>query len=86
MELLKVSSKSNPVSVAGAISNYIKELGSIDIQVIGAGAVNQLIKSIIISRGYLAPHGIEIGCIPAFVDIKIGNEIKTGIKFSLFTL
>ena len=86
MELLKVSSKSNPVSVAGAITSYIKELGSIDVQVIGAGAINQLIKSIIISRGYLAPHGIEITCIPSFVDLKINDEVKTGIKFQIFTL
>jgi stage V sporulation protein S len=86
MEILKVSSKSNPNNVAGAITNYIKETGIIDVQVIGAGAINQLVKAIIISRGYLSPHGIEIGCIPSFVDLKINNETKTGIKFSIYSL
>ena len=86
MELLKVSSKSNPNNVAGAISNYIKENESIDVQVIGAGAINQLIKAIIISRGFLAPHGINIACIPSFVDIKINEEEKTGVKFSIVKL
>ena len=86
MELLKVSSKSNPNNVAGAITNYIKENGKIDVQVIGAGSLNQLVKSIIISRGYLAPHGIDIACVPSFVDLKINNESKTGVKISIFTL
>ena len=86
MKLLKVSSKSNPNNVAGAIANYIKEDGSVDIQVIGAGAMNQLVKSIIISRGFLAPHGINIACIPSFSEVVINEEEKTAIKFSIFPL
>ena len=86
MKMLKVSSKSNPNNVAGAISNYIKEDGSVDVQVIGAAAVNQLVKSVIIARGYLAPHGIDIVCIPSFSEVKITEDVKTAIKFSIIPL
>lgn len=86
MKILKVSSKSNPNNVAGAISNYIKEDGSVDIQVIGAGAMNQLVKSIIISRGFLAPHGINIACVPSFSEVIINDEAKTAVKFNIFPL
>jgi len=80
MEIIKVSSKSKCSSLAGAIANIIKEKKTIEVHTIGAGALNQLVKSIIISRGFLAPLGIEITCIPSFTDVKIDNISKTGIK------
>ena len=80
MKMIKVSSKSKPNSVAGALANIIKEKKKIEVQVIGAGALNQLIKSIIICRGFLAPLGINIVCIPSFSEVKIDNYDKTGIK------
>ena len=83
MEILKVSSKSNPNNVAGAITNILKESNEVDIHVIGAGALNQLIKSIIISRGFLAPLGIDVICVPSFVDININQSLKTGINISI---
>ena len=74
MEILKVASKSNPNSVAGALANIIREQGNAELQAIGAGALNQAVKAIIIARGYVAPSGIDLICIPAFVDIEIeGN-------------
>ncbi len=79
--LLQVASASNPASVAGAIAGMIREKGSCELQAIGAGAVNQSVKSIAIARGYMAPSGIELVCIPAFVDVKINNEDRTAIKF-----
>ena len=69
MEILKVSSKSKPNSVAGALANAFKEKNQIEIQAVGAGALNQAIKSIAIARGYIAPTGKDIYCIPAFSDI-----------------
>ena len=81
MEILKVSSKSNPNSVAGAIANTFRERDCVEIQTIGAGAVNQAIKAIAIARGFIAPSGKNIVCIPAFTDIVIGEEEKTAIKF-----
>ena len=85
MEILKVSSKSSPNSVAGAIANTFRERDSVEIQTIGAGAVNQAIKAIAIARGFIAPSGKDIICIPAFVDISIDGEEKTAIKFIIET-
>ena len=83
MEILKVSGKSNPNSVAGAIANILKDNEKIDIQVIGAGALNQLVKSIIICRGFLAPLGKDVMCFPSFCDIIVENEEKTAIRFTI---
>jgi stage V sporulation protein S len=80
MEVLKVSSKSNPNSVAGALANVIREEETAEMQVIGAGALNQAIKAIAIARGYVAPTGINLVCIPAFTDINIEGEERTAIK------
>ena len=80
MEILKVSSKSNPNSVAGAIANVFREKGTVEIQAVGAGALNQAIKAIAIARGFVAPTGINLICIPAFQDITIDSEERTAIK------
>ena len=80
METLKVSSKSNPSSVAGALANVFREKGSVEIQAIGAGALNQAVKSIAIARGFVAPSGLDLICVPAFTDIEIDGEQKTAIK------
>lgn len=80
---LKVSSKSSPASVAGAIAGMIKDGFTVDIQAVGAGAVNQAVKAIAISRGFLSPIGIEIVCIPSFADIVIDGEYRTAIRFAV---
>ena len=80
METLKVGTKSNPNSVAGALANVFRESSSVEIQAIGAGALNQAIKSIAIARGFVAPMGKNLVCIPAFTDIQIDGEEKTAIK------
>lgn len=80
IEILKVSSKSNPNSVAGAIAGMIKEYGKVELQAIGAGALNQAIKAIAIARGFVAPSGINLVCIPAFADIEVDGDGRTGIK------
>ncbi len=85
METIKVSSKSNPSNVAGALANILKEQDQINIQIIGAGALNQLVKSIIICRGFLAPLGKNLVCIPSFTDVKIKDSVKTGIKITVKT-
>ncbi|MEG0218209.1 MAG: stage V sporulation protein S [Raoultibacter sp.] len=83
MGCLKVSSKSSPASVAGAIAGMVKDGVCVEIQSVGAGAVNQAVKAIAISRGFLSPVGIEIVCIPAFTDIVIEGEYRTAIRFSV---
>lgn len=80
MEILKVSSKSNPSKVAGAIANIFRESGSVEVQTVGAGSLNQAIKAIAIARGFLAPMGINLVVVPAFSDIEISGEQKTAIK------
>lgn len=81
MEVLKVSAKSSPKSVAGALAAIIREKKFVEIQAIGAGAVNQAIKAIAIARGYVAPNGINLVCIPAFSEVEIEGEERTAIKF-----
>ena len=80
MEILKISSKSNPNSVAGAIAGLVKESNKAEMQAIGAGALNQAIKGVAIARGFVAPSGKNLVCIPAFTDISIDGEERTAIK------
>ena len=80
METLKVSSQSNPSSVAGALANVFREKGNVEIQAVGAGALNQAIKAVAIARGFMAPSGKNLVCIPAFADITIDGEERTAIK------
>lgn len=80
METLKVGTKSNPNSVAGALANAIRLTGNVEIQAIGAGALNQAIKGVAIARGFVAPSGKNLICIPAFTDIVIDGEERTAIK------
>ncbi|HBR30102.1 MAG TPA: stage V sporulation protein S [Firmicutes bacterium] len=81
MEILKVSARSNPKSVAGALAAVVREKSKAEIQAVGAGAVNQSIKAIAIARGYVAPNGINLVCIPAFSEIVIDGEERTAIRF-----
>ena len=80
LDILKVSSKSNPSSVAGALANVFREKGNVEIQAVGAGALNQAIKAVAIARGFMAPSGKNLVCIPAFADITIDGEERTAIK------
>jgi stage V sporulation protein S len=83
MEFLKVSSKSSPSSVAGAIAGMIKDGVPVEIQSVGAGAVNQAVKAIAIARGFLTPVGIELVCAPSFADICIDGADRTAIRFTV---
>ena len=80
MEVLKVSATSKPVAVAGAIAGVVRTQSRVEVQAIGAGAINQAIKAIAISRGYVAPGGLDLVCIPSFIDISIDGEERTGIR------
>lgn len=81
MDILKVAAKSNPNSVAGALAGVLREKGSAEMQAIGAGAINQAVKAIAIARGFVAPGGIDLVCIPAFTEITINGEERTAIRF-----
>ena len=83
MEVLKVSSRSNPNSVAGAMAGVIRHSGAVEVQVVGAGALNQAIKALAIARGYVAPAGLDLVCTPTFADIDIDGERRTALRLSI---
>jgi stage V sporulation protein S len=81
MEVLKVSANSQPKSVAGALAAVLRDNNYAEIQAVGAGAVNQAVKAIAITRGFVAPNGIDLVVVPAFSEIQIDGEDRTAIKF-----
>jgi stage V sporulation protein S len=80
MTLIKVAANSRTASVAGAIAGVIRQHHRAEVQAIGAGALNQAIKALIIAIGYLKDEGIHVACVPEFVDVTIEERIVTGIK------
>ena len=74
VEVLKVSSRSNPNSVAGAMAGVVRQAGAVEVQVVGAGAI---------ARGYVAPSNIDLVCIPTFADILIDGESRTAIRLTI---
>ena len=80
MDILKVSSKSSPNSIAGALAGVVRERGTAELQAVGAGAINPAVKAVAIARGFVAPAGVDLICIPAFTDIDINGEEKTALK------
>jgi stage V sporulation protein S len=83
MEQLKVSTKSNPNSVAGAMAGVVRQAGTVEVQVVGAGALNQAIKAVAIARSYVEASGIDLVCIPSFADIEIDGEHRTAIRLRI---
>lgn len=79
-EVLKVSARSRPSAVAGAIAGVVREAGRAEVQAIGAGATNQAVKAVAIARDYLRETGIDAICLPAFIDVTIENEDRTAIR------
>ena len=83
MEKLKVSTRSNPNSVAGAMAGVVRTQGAVEVQVVGAGALNQAIKAVAIARGYVEASGIDLVCVPSFADITIDGEQRTAIRLTI---
>jgi stage V sporulation protein S len=80
MSVIKVSARSRTAAVAGAVAGVIRESQRAEVQAIGAGAVNQALKAIVIAKGYLAEEGVDIVCDPSFVDISIDGQERTAIR------
>ncbi|HPH97760.1 MAG TPA: stage V sporulation protein S [Anaerolineaceae bacterium] len=80
MDVIKVSANSRTAAVAGAIAGVIREQKHAEVQAIGAGAVNQAIKALVLAKGYLEGDGIAIVCVPEFVDVNIDDKVRTAIK------
>lgn len=85
MDYLKVSTKSSPSAIAGAIAAMIKDAQPVCIQAVGAGAVNQAIKAVAIARGFLIPCGVDISCAPTFASVDINGDARTAIRLSVCT-
>lgn len=83
MDILKVSAKSSPNAVAGAIAGIVREQSSVCIQVIGAGALNQAVKAVAIARSFLEEDGIDAICIPTFYDVEISGESRTALRLMI---
>jgi stage V sporulation protein S len=80
MDMIKVSANSRTAAVAGAIAGVVREHKRAEVQAIGAGAVNQAIKAAALATSYLKNDGIDIVCIPEFVDVEIEDKVRTAIK------
>ena len=81
MEVLKVSSKSEPKSVAGAIAAILRNNEPVEVNAIGAAAVNQAVKSIAVAKSYVSQNDIDLVCIPAFAQLEVDGKEKTAIRF-----
>ena len=81
MDTVKVSARSVPKAVAGAIAAIIREGRSVEVQAVGAGAVNQAVKAIAIACVYMKEENTEIATIPSFAGIEINGEERTAICF-----
>ena len=84
MNIIKVSANSRTAAVAGAIAGVVREHKFAEVQSIGAGAVNQSVKAIILAKGYLANDGIDVVFVPEFVDVEIDDKVRTAIKLTVF--
>jgi stage V sporulation protein S len=83
MNIIKVSANSRTAAVAGAIAGVVREHQMAEVQSIGAGAINQAVKAVILAKGYLANDGIDIVCVPEFVDVDIDGKVRTAIKLTV---
>lgn len=81
LNIIKVSARSRTAAVAGAIAGVMRDSSHAEVQAIGAGAVNQAVKAIVIAKGYLAEEGVHISCVPSFVDVDIDDQERTAIRF-----
>lgn len=81
MNMIKVSANSRTSAVAGAIAGIVREQKHAEIQAIGAGAVNQAVKALVLATGYLREDGINVTAVPEFADVTIEDKVRTAIKF-----
>lgn len=80
MDMIKVSAISRPYAVAGAIAGFIRKYNHAEVQAIGAGAISQAVRALVLAVGYLQEEGINISCVPYFADVAIEDKVRTAIK------
>jgi stage V sporulation protein S len=82
---LRVSGSSNPQSVASAIAHAIYETNTVKLRAVGASAVNQAVKAIAIARGFVAPRGLDLTCVPGFASVVSHEGTISAIVFIITT-
>lgn len=82
-DLIKVSATSQTTAVAGAIAGIIRERHQVNVQAIGASAVNQAVKAIAIAHGYLEGDALDIWCLPEFVQVDVAGMDRTAVRFAV---
>jgi stage V sporulation protein S len=82
-DVIKVAATSRSTAVAGAIAGVMREHHFAEVQAIGAGAVNQAVKALAIARGYLDGDGIDIMCMPTFMEVDIDGQERTAVRFTV---
>ena len=83
VDALKVSTRSRPSAVAGAIAGVLRQVEHVEVQAIGAGALNQAVKAIVIARSYLRQEGLEVAFVPTFMDVVIDTQERTGLRLCI---
>ena len=83
MNLIRVAARSRPSSVAGAIAGVVREVGRAEVQAIGAGAVHQAVKAVTVARSYLALDGLDVVCVPSFVEVYLDGNERTAVRLTV---
>lgn len=83
MDIIRVAANSRSTAVAGAIAGMMRERDQVYVQAIGAGAVNQAVKAVTIARGYLQLDGIDVVCVPSFVEVMIEGQERTAVRLGV---
>ena len=81
MDIIKVRAVSRTAAVAGAIAGIFREQKHAEVQAIGAGAVNQAVKAMVLAKNFLAQDGLEVVFTPEFVNVEIDGKVRTAIRF-----
>jgi stage V sporulation protein S len=81
MDIIKVKAVSRTAAVAGAIAGVMRDHKHAEVQAIGAGAVNQAVKAMVLAKNFLAQDGMDVVFVPEFVNVEIDGKVRTAIKF-----
>jgi stage V sporulation protein S len=83
LDVIKVKAVSRTAAVAGAIAGVMREQKHAEVQAIGAGAVNQAVKALVLAKNFLVQDEIDIIFTPEFVNVEIDGKVRTAIKFNV---
>lgn len=81
-ERLKVRATTAPQKLAGTIAKSITvDHKDVEIVAVGAGAINQATKGLIMARRFVSSAGINLAFIPAWETLEIEGKEVTAIKW-----